>query len=553
MREPTCPGNALPAPEKSLPPSRPSDTRRVDCRAHTRLLAAPQAVNRRNFLVNLSSTAALAATVPNVWRVTTRPRLAGDPFQLGVASGDPTPTGGVLWTRLAPRPLEPEGGMDGQRAVVGWEVAEDDAFRTIVRQGRATAAPELSYSIHVDVDKLAPARWYHYRFRVGDATSPVGRLRTTPLGTAIAPLRFAVASCQHYETGLYTAYAHMAREEIDLVTHLGDYIYEYGPLPGRVRQHAGLEIRTLDDYRRRYAQYKSDALLQAAHAHCPWVVTWDDHEVDNNYAGLVGENDMESEDQMRTRRAAAYQAWWEHQPVRVPRAQSWAELDITRTFDWGALARFWVLDGRQYRSDQACGDGNQLVPCGNWADPARTMLGARQERWLSDGLAASRERWQVLANQVLVAPTDSDPGPGVRLPMDTWSGYPAARDRLLRSIAQHAPNKTVVVTGDVHSHWVNELHSDFSRPDRPVVAAEFVGTSISSGGDGTATPTWDPTAINAHVKWHANRRGYITCSVEPTSWTAEYRTVPFVSRPDAPLETPTRWRLAHGRPGIERQ
>ncbi len=509
-------------------------------------------MNRRDFLQNVSATAAMAATVPNAWRVTGRPRLADDPFQLGVASGDPTSTGGVLWTRLAPRPLEPEGGMDGQRALVTWEVAEDDAFRTIVRQGRVAAAPELSYSVHVDVDGLAPDRWYSYRFRVGQAASPVGRLRTAPLGAAVTPLRFAVASCQHYEQGLYTAYAHMAREELDLVTHLGDYIYEYAATPGRARQHAGLEIRTLDDYRRRYAQYKSDPLLQAAHARCPWLLTWDDHEVDNNYAGLVGENGMESEEQMRARRAAAYQAWWEHQPVRVPRARSWADLDITRTFDWGALARFWVLDGRQYRSDQACDDGDKPVPCGDWANPARTMLGAKQERWLSDGLAASRARWQVLANQVMVAPTDSDPGPGVRLPMDNWSGYPAARDRLLKSIGERAPNKTVVVTGDVHSHWVNELHADFSRPDRPVIAAEFVGTSISSGGDGTATPTTDQTAFNPHVKWHANRRGYITCTVEPNAWTAEYRTVPFVTRPDAPIETPARWRVAHSRPGIER-
>jgi alkaline phosphatase D len=509
-------------------------------------------VDRRDFLADLTRTAALAAVVPNVWRVTTRPHLADDPFQLGVAAGDPTFTGGVLWTRLAPRPLEPEGGMDGLRVVVTWEVADDDAFRTIVRQGRATAAPELSYSVHVDVDGLAPDRWYYYRFQAGDAKSTVGRLRTAPAATASTPLRFAVASCQHYEQGLYTAYAHMAREELDLVAHLGDYIYEGAPVSGRVRSHIGLELRTLDDYRRRYAQYKTDALLQAMHARCPWIVTWDDHEVDNNYAGTFGENVMESEEQMRARRAAGYQAWWEHQPVRVPRATSWADLNITRTFDWGALARFWVLDGRQYRSDQACNAASDTVPCGNWADPARTMLGQRQEQWLSDGLRASRSRWQVLANQVMVAPNDTDPGPGTRVSMDQWSGYPAARDRLLRSVAERAANRTVVLTGDIHTHWVNELHADFSRPDRPVVAAEFVGTSISSGGDGSAAPGDSQSTRNPHVKWFANRRGYIACSVDPAAWTAEYRTVPFISRPDAPLETPTRWRVTHGRPGIER-
>jgi alkaline phosphatase D len=509
-------------------------------------------MNRRDFLANLSCTAAFAATVPNVWRVTTRPRLADDPFQLGVASGDPTPTGGVLWTRLAPKPLEPEGGMDGQRVVVTWEVADDDAFRTIVKQGRGTAAPELSYSLHIDVDGLAPNRWYYYRFRVGDATSSVGRLRTTPTATTDAPLRFAVASCQHYEQGFYTAYAHMAREELDLVTHLGDYIYETATIPGRARQHVGLEIRTVDDYRRRYAHYKTDPLLQAAHRLCPWLLTWDDHEVDNNYGGVFGENAMESEEQMRARRAAGYQAWWEHQPVRVPRAKSWADLDITRTFDWGTLARFFVLDGRQFRSAHACNQGSDTVPCGDWADPKRTMLGARQEQWVTDGLGASKARWQVLANQVMVAPNDADPGPVTRVSMDQWSGYPAARDRLLRAIAERAPNRTVVLTGDIHSHWVNELHADFTRPDRPVVAAEFVGTSITSGGDGSAVPNDAQSKRNPHVKWFANRRGYITCSVDAASWTADYHTLPFVSRPDAPLETPSRWRVTRGRPGIER-
>ena len=509
-------------------------------------------MDRRDFLANLSCTAALAATVPNVWRVTNRPRFADDPFQLGVASGDPTPNGGILWTRLAPKPLEPDGGMPGPRTVVTWEVASDDGFRTIVKQGRATAAAELSYSVHVDVTGLEPERWYYYRFMAGDARSPVGRFRTTPAASASTPLRFAVASCQFYEQGYYTAYAHMAREELDLVTHLGDYIYEYGQYEGRVRRHAGLEIRTLDDYRRRYAQYKSDPLLQAAHALCPWVVTWDDHEVDNNYAGSIGENIMESEEQMRARRAAGYQAWWEHQPVRVPRAQSWADLNITRSFDWGSLARFWVLDGRQYRSDQACDDGGRVVPCGDWASASRTMLGQRQEKWVTDGLAASRARWNVLANQVMVAPNDADAGPPLQLPMDTWSGYPAARDRLLGAIATHAPNRSVVLTGDIHTQWANELHAGFSRPDRPVVAAEFVATSITSGGDGNANPGNNPSAINPHVKWYANQRGYISCTVEPGAWTAAYRSVPYVSRPDAPLETPATWRLTHGRPGLTR-
>jgi alkaline phosphatase D len=286
------------------------------------------------------------------------------------------------------------------------------------------------------------------------------------------------------------------------------------------------------------------------------VVTWDDHEVDNNYTTSIGENEMESEEQMRARRAAGYQAWWEHQPVRVPRARSWADLSIIRGFDWGTLARFWVLDGRQYRSDQPCGDGDRVVPCGNWADPSRTMLGAAQERWLYDGLASSRASWQVLANQVMVAPFDSRPGPETLVALDQWSGYPAARDRLLGAIAQRAPNRTVVLTGDIHSSWVNELRSSFSTRGAPVVATELVGTSIASGGDGAARSSYVTDAAlaeNPHVKWQHARRGYIACTVTPDAWRAEYRTVPYVTRPNAPIETSSRWRMVRGRAGVERE
>lgn len=509
---------------------------------------------RRDFLGDLARLAALSAVVPTAWRVTGRPRFADDPFQLGVASGDPTPTGAVIWTRLAPRPLEPDGGMAGPRVVVRWEVAEDEGFTRIVQQGRATAAPELSFSIHVDVAGLAPDRWYWYRFHAGDATSPVARLRTTPAESALVPLRLGVASCQHWEQGLFTAYQHMAREELDLVAHLGDYIYEYGEYPNRVRRHAGLEIRTLDDYRRRYAQYKTDPALQAAHRRCPWVVTWDDHEVDNNYAAAVGENVMESEEQMLARRAAAYQAWWEHQAVRVPRARSWADLTITRALSWGAVAQVHVLDSRQYRSDQACGDGNLAVPCGDWNSPARTLLGAAQEKWLATGLARSRARWQVLANQTMVADFDHDGGPKDVQSMDAWSGYPAARTRFLRDLATHAAGRAIVLTGDIHSSWVNELRVDSRRPGRPV-AVEFVGTSIASGGDGGERAPWitaDALAAQPATRWHDGRRGYLVNTVTPTEWTAEFRTVPYVSRPDAPLETPTRWRVVNGRVGVER-
>jgi len=515
-------------------------------------------MHRRHFLSDLTRTAALCAVVPNIWRVRSRVSFADDPFSLGVASGDITPTGGILWTRLAPRPLEPDGGLSGPRPVVNWEVADDDNFRKIVKSGRATAGSELSYSVHVDVDGLEPNRWYWYRFSTAGATgatSPIGRLRTAPADGVMQPLSFAFASCQHYEQGLYTAHDHLSREEIDFVAFLGDYIYEGGAANGVVRPHFGLEIRTLDDYRRRYAQYKTDKMLQAAHALCPWLSIWDDHEVDNNYAGVHGENSMESEEQMRLRRAAGYQAWWEHQPVRVPRAKSWADLTITRSINWGAMANFWMLDTRQYRDAQACNQGSDKVPCGKWNDPARTLMGTAQEKWLLDGIGASKAHWQVLANQVMMAPYDSARGPDTTVSMDQWSGYPVARDRLLHGLEQRAKNRTVVITGDIHSNWVNELASDFSHPDRPIVGAEFVTTSITSGGDGAATVPANALAViaeNKHIKWHNRQRGYVKCDVTADGWNADYRVVPYVTRAGAPVETAARWHVAHGKAGIQK-
>jgi alkaline phosphatase D len=510
-------------------------------------------MQRRDFLIDLTRLAALAATVPNDWRVVRYPRLADEPFSLGVACGDPTPTGAMLWTRLAPKPLEPLGGMDSLKVMVAWEVANDEAFSSIVKEGRATGFPELGYSIHVDVTGLEPDRWYFYRFHVGQATSPVGRMRTTPDTQLRKPLTFAFASCQHYEQGFYTAHEHMAREDLDLVAFLGDYIYEYGPNTQAVRTHASAEVMTLDGYRGRYAQYKLDPALQAMHLRCPWLLMTDDHEVDNNYAGITSESGFESIEWMRNRRAAAYQAWWEHQPVRTPRANSWSDLVQMRRIDWGDMVRFHLLDGRQYRSDQACGDGTREVPCGDWDDPKRTMLGPEQERWLSDGLATSKNHWQVLANQVMLAPFDSAAGPKRAFDMDKWGGYPAASERLLSSIAKHAPNRTITVTGDIHSNWVNELHDGFARDDRPIIGAEFVGTSISSGGDGFDRYNRLTPAVmseNPHLKWQNSRRGYVVCRVTDDAWTAEYRTVPYISKPGAPVETASKWRVEHGRPGI---
>lgn len=524
-------------------------------------------MDRRAFLHDLTRYAVLFAGVPNEWRVTRRTVWQENPFSLGVGSGDPLPDRCMIWTRLAPDPFGALWGMGGHRVVVDWEVAADEGFRRVVRQGAYTAAPELGYSVHVDVPGLEAGRPYFYRFHLRDGTSPVGRLFTAPAPGSTEALDFAFASCQNWEQGLFTAWEHLAREDLRLVAHLGDYIYEYAGRDDRVRRHHGYEILALDDYRARYAQYRSDPALQAAHALCPWIVTWDDHEVDNNYAASVGENQGESVEQMELRRAMGYQAWWENQPVRVPRPDRWADLTIRRSTAWGSLARLWVLDTRQYRSDQPCDDGNRTVPCGGWGDPSHTLLGDAQERWLVDGLAASSTRWQVLAQQIMMAPFDRDPGDETVLPMDMWSGYPVARDRLLGEIARRAPNRTVVLTGDIHSSWVNELPARFTPgPGSPStggrggdglgapVAAEFVGTSISSGGDGSEGSARVDAAMeeNPHLRWFNNRRGYVRCRVTPDAWETTYRTVDWVERPGAPVRDASRWRVEHGRPGIHR-
>jgi alkaline phosphatase D len=271
-------------------------------------------MTRRLFL---AYTAAMAATPWLAERTAsaalTRPSFPADPFTLGVASGDPDHASVVLWTRLAPAPLEPDGGMRPDPVAVAWEVAEDEGMRKVVRAGTATATPGFGHSVHAEVDGLRPDRWYWYRFRAGDARSPVGRTRTLPDPAADpGALRFAFASCQHYEAGLFTAYEQMARDELDLVVHLGDYIYEGAGTDRQVRRHhGGREILTLTDYRVRHSQYRSDPMLQAAHARCPWFLTWDDHEVSNNYAADRSNKRGVSTADFLARRAAGYQAYYE--------------------------------------------------------------------------------------------------------------------------------------------------------------------------------------------------------------------------------------------------
>ncbi len=493
----------------------------------------------------------MAAAAAGCSRQDRGPSFAADPFALGVASGDPGPDGFVLWTRLAPDPLN-GGGIDGDVGV-RWEIASDDAFRQVVRSGTATASAELAHSVHVEVAGLEADRWYWYRFSAGDAVSATGRARTMPTPEAMPDrLSLAFASCQHYETGFYTAYEHMAAEHPDLVFHLGDYIYEGAARP-RVRAHRGEELASLEDYRNRYALYRTDPDLQLAHAACPWIVTWDDHEVDNNYAADISEQPDVRREAFLERRAAAYQAYYEHMPLRASQIPSGPSMRLYRKLSYGRLAQFTVLDTRQYRTDQPCGDRTQ-PPCEEASDPAATLLGDGQRRWLFDALRESSAEWNVIPQQVMMAQVDRMPGDDVRYSMDQWPGYAASRDRLLGFLAESRVRNPVVLTGDIHTNWVNDLLVDFGDPTSPAVATEFVGTSISSSGDGGPNTEYAEGVMrdNPFVKLQNAQRGYVSCEVTPGLWTARYRVLDRVSVRGAPRQTLAEFAVETGRPGAQR-
>jgi alkaline phosphatase D len=477
---------------------------------------------------------------------------SADPFTLGVASGDPDHRSVVLWTRLAPDPLDPA--ALGDRTVpVEWEVYADERLRRRVARGLAHARPADGHSVHVEVGALRPDHWYWYRFRAGRHVSPVGRTRTCPApGRATDRLRFAIVSCQHYEQGLYTAYRHLAADDLDLVMHTGDYIYEGAATtnPDAVRRHDGPEVGDLTSYRNRHALYRTDPDLQAAHAAFPFVVTWDDHEVENNYAGAISQDEIPAEEFL-DRRANAYKAYWEHMPLRASQRPDGADMRLYRRFTYGDLAGVSVLDTRQYRSNQACGDGTDDVPCGDWDDPARTLMGAEQEAWLLDGLGRSRARWNVISQQVFMAERDFLVGEGRRLSMDGWDGYPAARQRLIGGMIDRGVRNLVVLTGDVHRHYAADLKADFADPDSPTIGSELVCTSISSGGDGSDDTQDALRAESPHVHYSRQRRGYVRTTLDRRSMRADFLTLPYVTRPGAPIAVDASFTVEAGNPGLQ--
>jgi alkaline phosphatase D len=510
-------------------------------------------ISRRLFLTYAAALAGVPYLADRAAGAQAPANFAGDPFSLGVASGDPDHTGVVLWTRLAPRPLDPDGGMGPGAVPVRWEVAEDEGMKTVVKSGTANATSLLGHSVHAEVNGLRPDRWYWYRFRAGDAESPVGRTRTLPEPGALPErLRFAFASCQHYEAGLFTAYEQMARDELDLVFHLGDYIYEGPGRDGAVRRHAGAKLFSVTDYRTRYAQYKSDPLLAAMHARCPWFVTWDDHEVENNYAAGISERRGVDPAEFLIHRAHAYQAYYEAMPLRRRSIPRGPDLQLYRKASFGRLAEFLVLDTRQYRTNQPNGgrasDLNEAA-----LNPANTLLGAKQREWLQEALAGSPGTWNILAQQVMMGMVDRAPGDVRTYSMDQWPSAAHERMELVRFMAERKVANPVVLTGDIHSNWVNDLRVDDRKPELPVVATEFVGTSISSGGNGADRPAGLDTLLaeNACVKFHNRQRGYVRCTLTPGTWQSDYMVVEDIRVPGGKVQKRASFAVESGRPGAK--
>jgi alkaline phosphatase D len=483
-----------------------------------------------------------------------RASFASDPFTLGVASGDPSSSGVVLWTRLAPKPLEPGGGMPAEIFEVQYEIADDEAMKHVVKRGTAVSTPQLGHSVHVEAEGLKPDRWYWYRFKAGDAESKVARTRTLPDRDAKPDsLKFAFASCQHYEAGLYTAYQHMAKDELDLIFHLGDYIYDGAGKDGAVRKHVGKEVESLEDYRLRYCQYHADPLLQAIHARCPWFVTWDDHEVGNNYAGLFSQDAKADPVAFLAKRANAYQAYYEMMPLRKRSLPHGPDLRLYRDASYGRLAEFLILDTRQYRTDQPNGD--KASPLNAAAlDPKGTILGKAQSGWLKSKLLGSAGTWNVLAQQVMMGMVDFAPGDAEKFSMDHWTGYAHERIELMKFLAERQVPNPVFLAGDIHSAWVNDVRVDDRDQKTPVVATEFVGTSISSSGNGVRESKRidDTRAENPFVKFISLQRGYVRCTVTPDDWRSDYVVVEDVSKPGAPAVNRASFVVEAGRPGAQK-
>ena len=454
-------------------------------------------------------------------------------FQLGVASGDPLPDKVIIWTRITANLGKPQDAVKGK-----WVVAKDPQFQQLVSQGQFTALAENNFSVHVDVDNLEANSWYWYRFEFNNQVSPIGRTRTLPeTDSDISQLKFAFVSCQNYEEGYFNAYKHLAEEKLDFVIHLGDYIYEGRggiPRPGVVRLHEGGEAKDLESYRHRYTQYKQDVHLQQAHSQFPFICVPDDHEVDNDYANLDSA-DRTLKSEFKLRRTAAYQAYYENLPLRAKPHQE--NLQLYRKFLWGKLAKFYLLDTRQYRDDQPCskgsyGGGQLTVDCSERHEEHRTILGLDQEKWLTQEFPDSPATWNVIAQQLMFAQLRQYRGSQEVFWSDGWSAYPQCQKRLKNWLQKYLVNNPIFISGDIHSYWVNDITLKINDGPQRTIATEFVGTSISSKGISNRIRKNLPH--NSHVKYFENRfRGYVVCQVNPTKWVTEFKVVDTVKQTDS--------------------
>lgn len=511
-------------------------------------------ISRRDVLIGAGASL-LAA--PAILRA--QQSFAQFPFRLGIASGDPSHDGFVIWTRLAPEPFDEHGGMPLAPVDVDWFVYDDPIKQGIVQKGTAQAWPELGHSIHVEVSGLQPDRPYWYRFIVGREKTVVGRTRTLPLpGAKLDKIRFGVAGCQHYEDGFYTAYKHLADEDVAFVWHYGDYIYEDrarqvnyerdGTPRTHVRDHVGTDCYSIGDYRRRYAQAKMDPDLQLAHINAPWFVTPDDHEVVDNWTGEV--SPYQTDPQLFAfRRAAAYQAYYEHMPLRKSSLPKGTAMQIYRRATFGDLLDVHFLDTRQFRSPLACKGGFDPY-CDGIADPKTTVIGAAQEQWLNTALRQRAGRWNLLAQQVMVMPLDRRVADEPKLirNTDSWGGYDAARERLLASLKGYG--NVVVMTGDEHQNFAGELRRDSGKGE--AVAVEFVATSVSSGGNGSDIRKGNDRimANNPFLKFTNDQRGYMVCEVGRDTWQGQFRVVDQITAPGGTVSTRKTATVERGNPAI---
>ena len=497
--------------------------------------------------------------------------LKHNPFSIGVASGSPNHHSVVLWTRLMAEPGSSKTQFADTDVSVKWEVADDEGFKVNRRAGQVVALATLAHSVHLELDGLQSDRWYFYRFQIGDAQSSIGRTRTLPHPEAmVQKLRVAYASCQRWEHGYFSAYDHMCQENLDMVLFLGDYIYEYAAAANPVRLPKGGWVSSLDDYRERYALHKSEKGLQAMHAQCPWLVTWDDHEVSNDYAGLERGQSGNISFNFAAQRARAYQAFYEHMPLRssaltksLDGLAQGAELRIYGQVPYGKLANIYLLDDRQYRDRQVCnksdGYGSGFVnpdQCEDWFNPKRSLLGAEQTQWLDQAFANAQKDarpWNVVAQQTIFGRRDFRIGAGHTLWNDGWDGYSAARQQMTQSIQNNALKNPVLLGGDVHENWVGHVMADAYKDDSAKLGVEFCGAGITARSAGNSKLT-ARLAENPHFIFaDSERKGYGVVEFTAKQIQTELRVVDDVRQRQTKIETLAKFEVEAGVPQLHRK